>query len=176
MSLTDPLVVGKITTVYGVKGWVKVHSFTQPADNIFDYRPWWINTAQGWRELQIDQHRLHQHSFVVHVKGIDDRDAARLLCQLDIAVEKSQLHGLEDGEYYWHQLIGLGVVSHYQGKEYRLGSVKEMLETGANDVFVVQGDSDSIDTQERLIPYVDQFVTKIDLQAQKVVVDWDPEF
>lgn len=172
----DPLVVGKITTVFGVKGWVKIYSFTEPADNLFSYRPWWIKSAQGWRVLEVEDSRSHHNGLVAKFKGVDDRDLARTLCQSDIHIEKALLPELQTGDHYWHQLLGLKVIAHYDGAEQVLGAVKEMMETGANDVLVVVGSGDSIDRRERLIPYVDQVVLEIDPSAGVIRVDWDPEF
>ena len=173
----QPLAAGKFTTVYGVKGWLKVYSFTEPKENLFSYRPWWIKDAGVWRILEIDAHKYHQQSLVVHVKGLDDRDLARKLCQQEIFIEQSEIPSLGDGdEYYWHQLIGLRVIAQVDGGEKDLGVVVEMMETGANDVLVVAGDDLSIDRRQRLIPYVDQFLIAIDLLAGEMRVDWDPEF
>ena len=83
---------------------------------------------------------------------------------------------LNTDDYYWHQLEGLAVIAHHEDQQVRLGVVKSILETGANDVLVVKGDSESIDREERLIPYVDEFVVKVDLAEQKIDVNWDPAF
>ena len=84
---------------------------------------------------------------------------------------------LSAGEFYWHQLEGMQVLSEFEGSVYRLGSVSRLLETGANDVLVVKGDEESLDQGERLIPYVpDQFVKSVDLQGRVIRVEWDPEF
>jgi 16S rRNA processing protein RimM len=173
MDPIDPVTVGRITTVHGVRGWVKVHSFTEPEDNIVSYRRWWLKMPEGWRQLEIDQHRGSAKGLLVHLKGVDDRDVARLYCQRDIVVEKAEMPELAAGEYYWHQLEGLSVVT---TEGIRLGRVDKLMETGANDVLVVVGDVDSLDRQERLIPYVEQFVLDVDLNARQIEVDWDPEF
>ncbi|NIB43005.1 ribosome maturation factor RimM [Pseudomaricurvus alkylphenolicus] len=169
--------VGRISTVFGVKGWVKIHSETEPMENIFSYNPWWLKTRHGVKAVEVDEHRPHGKGMVAHIKGIDDRDQAQELCRVTIAVERDQMPELEVGEYYWHQLQGLSVITEYEGQESRLGTVTRLLETGANDVLVVQGDEQSVDQEERLIPYVpDQFVTSVDLDAGEIRVDWDPDF
>ena len=169
--------VGRITAVFGVKGWVKVHSATEPADNIFSYNPWRLKTRHGVRTVEIDASKAHGTGFVVHIKGVDDRTQAEAYVRASIAVDKSQLAPLEDGDYYWHQLQGLRVVTEVEGHSVCLGCVNHLLETGANDVLVVQGGADSHDDRERLIPFVPgQFVQSVDLQAGIIRVDWDPEF
>jgi len=170
----DPVIVGRITTVHGIKGWVKVHSFTELTEDIFRYPPWWLKTPEGWREIEVDQCRATNKGLLVHIAGVDDREVARQYCQLNIVVEKSQFPELKQGEYYWHQLEGLTVIT-CQG-DTRLGVVDSLMETGANDVLVVKGDKESLDREERLIPYTEQFVLRVDLDAGKIDVDWDPEF
>lgn len=169
--------VGRITTVFGVKGWLKIHSDTQPMENIFSYNPWWLKTRHGVKAVEVEEFRPHGKGLVALIKGIDDRDMAKELCQINIAVERAQLPNLDAGDFYWHQLEGLVVISEFEGQVSRLGLVDRMLETGANDVLVVKGDAESIDLNERLVPYIpDQFVKAIDLEAGEIRVDWDPAF
>lgn len=178
MSQSSNLVsVGRITAVYGIKGWVKVHSYTEVAEDLFGFTPWWLKTQHGVKKVEIDEYRSHGNSFVAHIRGIDDRDIAATFTGFDIAVERDLLPGLDEGEYYWSQLEGLSVISEYEGQQYRFGKVARLLETGANDVLVVVPDVDSFDKRERLIPYVpDQFVLSVDLNGRTLTVAWDPEF
>lgn len=178
MSTKSNLVnVGRITAVFGIKGWVKVHSYTEPQDNLFKYRPWLLKTPHGIKEIEIDEARPHGDAYVAHIKGVDDRNLAETFTKCDIAVGREELAELDDGEYYWHQLEGLRVVSQFEGQQLDFGVVSKILETGANDVLVVQGDSQSMDQKERLVPYVPgQFVLSVDLDAATILVDWDPEF
>ncbi|WP_143728772.1 ribosome maturation factor RimM [Microbulbifer sp. GL-2] len=174
-EITDQLVtVGRVTTVYGVRGWVKVYSYTEPMDNILQFPKWWLRGPKGWEALEIDAGKRHGKGLIVHVNGIDDRDLAARLCQRDIAVARDLLPELGQGEYYWHQLEGLRVISRFAGEEHDFGIVARMMETGANDVLVVRG---GVDKRERLIPYLpDQFIADIDLEAGVITVDWDPAF
>ena len=172
----DTLVVGRITAVFGVRGWVKVHSYTEQVETLCSYESWLVETSEGIKEITIDDWRRHGDALVVHIKGIDDRDIAQGWCGNDILLEKSKLPALKTDDYYWYQLEGLVVVAHYEGQQTRLGKVKLLLETGANDVLVVKGDSESIDREERLIPYIDQFVVNVSLAEQRIDVQWDPAF
>jgi 16S rRNA processing protein RimM len=169
--------VGRITTVYGVKGWVKIHSQTEPAENIFSYHPWFIKTRHGVKSVVLKSWKPHGKGFVAQLSGVDDRSQAESLCPVDIAIEKSTLAELDEGDFYWHQLQGLRVISSYDDKTYNLGIITRIMPTGANDVLVVVGDDQSIDQSERLIPYVlEQFVTEVDIDAGTIRVVWDPEF
>lgn len=178
MSAKSNLVnVGRITAVFGIKGWVKVHSYTEPQENLFEYHPWFLKTAHGIKQVEIDDARPHGDAFVAHIVGVDDRNLALEYTAVDIAIERDQLADLDEGEYYWDQLHGLAVYTQFNGEHRRLGVVAKLFETGANDVLVVQGDAQSIDQRERLVPYVPgQFVLSVDLESREIVVDWDPEF
>ena len=162
------VVVGRISALYGVRGWFKVFSHTEPRDNILRYKPWLVNVNGAWQTLQLAEGRAHNQGIVARLSGYEDRDAASALLGCDIAVRPEQLAVLAPGEYYWSELIGLKVIT-TEGVE--LGVVEKLLETGSNDVLVVQGE------RERLIPYLpDQVVMKVDKERGRIEVDWDPEF
>jgi len=171
----DPelLVIGHISGVYGVKGWVKIHSYTEPVENLLGYRGWMVQRRGKWESLAIDAGKRHGKGLIAHIKGVDDRDAAAALSGGEIAVLREQLPELEADQYYWYQLEGLAVVANGE----LLGQVDHMLETGANDVMVVKPVTGSRDKRERLIPWLrDSVVKSIDLQERVIEVDWDPEF
>lgn len=170
------LVVGRFGAPHGVRGWVKLHSFTEPRDQLLEYHPLRIKRGGQWQEVKFAEYRSVESGLLVRVDGVEDRDEAALLRNCDLAIADTQLPELDAGEYYWRQLIGLEVISRFQGQTYRFGQVTDLLETGANDVLVVQGDVDSLDLRQRLIPYEDQFLLNIDLSTGSIEVDWDPEF
>ncbi len=170
------IVVGRIGAPHGVRGWVKVHSFTEPRQQLTEYQPLWIRRGQSWQQLDLAEVRWQESGLLARVVDVEDRDGAALLRNCDIAIEDAQLPELEPGEYYWQELIGLEVWSRFEGQEYRLGKVVTLMETGANDVLVVEGDRDSLDRRQRLIPYEDQFLLAIDTAAGRIEVDWDPHF
>jgi 16S rRNA processing protein RimM len=174
--IAEKLIVGHIATVYGVCGWVKVHSYTEHPKAIFSYRPWFVGDDNSLRIVEVDAWKTHGDGLVAHLRGVDDRDVARDWCNFDIKVACSELPQLTDRDFYWHQLQNLVVYSCSDKGQRRLGLVVSLLETGANDVLVVRGDSESIDRRERLIPYSDSHILKVDLQLQRVEVDWDPDF
>ncbi|GAA5120706.1 ribosome maturation factor RimM [Alloalcanivorax gelatiniphagus] len=171
----EVLVVGRIVSVHGVKGWVKVYSYTDPIENIFDYQPWYLFDDGAWREVKLGGRRRQGKGLVAGLDGYDDREQARReLVGREIAVPRSQLPESGDDEYYWRDLIGLRVKLD-DGRD--LGRVHSLMETGANDVLVVRGDGDSLDRQERLLPWTPgQVVRDVDLDAGELRVDWDPEF
>jgi 16S rRNA processing protein RimM len=171
------ITVARIGAVHGVRGWLKIQSFTAPPEQIFAYQPWWVKLPEGEQQVEVADGEVHGNKLVAQLAGIDDREDARRYTQAEIMVDASCFPPLEAGEYYWHQLEGLRVTSEYQGRHSDLGRVIRLLETGANDVLVVRGDRDSIDKRERLIPYLpEQTVKHVDLAKGEMVVDWDPEF
>ncbi len=160
--------VGKISGVFGIKGWVKVFSYTDPIEGISNYSPWQLKLKGQWREYEVEASQRQGKTIVAKLKGIDDRDQAQLLTGALVAIYPDQLDELDEDEYYWHQLEGLQVIN----KEgVVMGIVSHMLATGANDVMVVKGD------KEHLIPFTQgHAVEKVDLTAGVITVDWDPDF
>lgn len=168
MSDQQDIIVGEITGVFGVKGWVKVYSHTEPRENILKYSPWYLKKGDDVRQVELVSGKRQGKAIVAQIQGIDDRDQAASLNGWMIIVKGDQLPKAKQGEYYWKDLIGLTVITE-QGVQ--LGKVDYLLETGANDVLVVAGD------RERLIPFIQgHTVLKVDLEAGEMLVDWDPEF
>jgi 16S rRNA processing protein RimM len=164
-----PIVVGRISGVFGTRGWIRVHSYTRPLDQLLDYSPWSIGTTHGWRRFRHTEARRHHGGLVVALEGIGDRTAAAELVHCDIAVSREQLGDPGTGAYYWVDLIGLAV-SNADGVP--LGTVHGLLETAAHDVLRVV----DADGRERLIPFVREvFVLDVDLDAGRLTVDWNPD-
>ncbi|MDK9559324.1 ribosome maturation factor RimM [Marinobacter sp. M216] len=167
-------VIGRITSVFGVKGWLKVYSYTDPKEGILNYRDWTLDLDGKRVPAKLEEGRRQGQGIVVRLKGIDDRDVALKYCGADVKVGTDELPDLPEGEFYWFQLEGLDVFT-VEGA--CLGTVHHLIETGSNDVLVVHASAGSIDQRERLIPYLpDQVMREVDLAAARMVVDWDPEF
>mgnify|MGYP000721689077 CR=1 FL=1 len=169
MSQRDPLVIlGRISGLFGVAGWVRVYSYTDPRENILSYQDWQLSLADGWRRWRMTDGRRQGKAVVARLDGVDDRDQARELIGCDIAVPRSALPPVAEGEYYWADLQGLRV---YNTDGTDLGLVTRLMETGANDVLVVEGE------RERLIPMVPgAFVLRVEPESGFLEVDWDPDF
>ena len=167
-------VIGQVSSVFGVKGWLKVYSYTDPKEGILEYRDLTL-VHQGQRiAAKVEEGRRQGQGIVVRLKGIDDRGLARTYCGADITVPTKELPPLPEGEYYWHQLEGLTV---YTVANECFGRVDHLIETGSNDVLVVRATESSIDQRERLIPYLpEQVVKSVSLAESAMIVDWDPEF
>ena len=176
-SSPEQVIVGKITAVYGVKGWVKIHSYTDPDTNILEFHQLRLQRDSGWSAIDIDQGRRHGKGLVAHIVGCDDRDAAALFTQRELAVSVEELPEPAAEEVYWRELEGMEVYSVTGEQSLLLGRVGHLFATGANDVMVVEPTADSIDDTERMIPWVlERFVLELDRPGKRILVDWDPEF
>ena len=176
---SDALVVGHIGAVYGVKGWLKIQSFTENPEDIFDYTPWTLqgNAARQTTEevVNVAQWRRHNNGLIAQLEGINDRELAATKTGLSICINAEKLPELADDEFYWRDLIGLRVVNK-QG--YDMGVVEQIMPTAANDVLVVTANSnDAFGKSERLIPFVQsQYVLDVDNEKQQIQVDWPADF
>ena len=161
------VVVGRITGVFGVKGWVRVFSYTDPPENILRYGPWLVGNSSAVT-YRVKNGSVHGRGIVAHLDGIDDRDVARTLIGRSIRIPRRKFQQAGKDQYYWSDLLGLEVVNR-DGSS--LGKVEDVLETGANDVLVVQGD------RRRLLPFVTGSVIKsVDMESGRISVDWDADF
>jgi 16S rRNA processing protein RimM len=164
----DWLIVGCFGRAHGVKGFITVHSFTEPRDNILKYSRWHVLLDNQWTYLDYRQTSITEKHILVLVAGFDTRETLNKLINAKIGIRKGQLPILGSSEFYWHQLIGMQVVNQ---KLICLGHVTEMLETGSNDVLIVTG------IKQVLIPYlVGRSIISVDLDKQLIVVDWDMDF
>lgn len=161
------VIVGRLGSPFGVRGWIKVISFTDPKEKILEYRPWQVCINNEWQVVEILNAQCHGKGIIVQLAGFNDRDFAKTHTHCDIAIDRDQLPQLAEDDYYWIDLVGLTVVT--QSGE-KLGYVDHLIATGNNDVLIVHGD------RERLIPYTNQVIIKVDLQAKQIIVDWDPSF
>ena len=163
------VLLGKIVGVHGVRGELKLESYTEPRTQIFRYQPWLMRSVAGEKIVGDCRGRTQGKGLVAELPGIADRDAAAALVGTEIWVMRSALPAPKPGEYYWSDLEGLEVVT-VEGVA--LGRVSHLVATGANDVLIVK-DAE----RERLIPFlIGQYVTKVNLDAGRLTVDWDPEF
>ena len=163
--------VGYVQEAFGIKGWLKIHSFCRPKEQVLEYAAWELRQGHSESTHQVDQGKVHGRGVVVHLAGIDTRTDAEALKHAEIWVSSAQLPELPAGEYYWYQLVGLDVKT-VTGQA--LGKIERLVETGANDVLVVKG---SADEAEVLIPYLPgEVVREVDLESKLMTVDWQLDF
>ena len=160
--------VGRISGVYGVSGWIRVVSWTRPITNIFSYSPWLIGEGEQQESRQLLDGRRQGNGLVARLQGLDDRDIARSYIGRPIAVYRQQMPALPAGQYYWCDLMQLEVVNTH---DVLLGKVTDILETGANDVLVIEV------AGRHLVPLIMQrYVVAVDLANGRMTVDWEPEY
>lgn len=168
MSTDRRILLGRVAGDFGVRGELKLLSWTDPRDAIFRYQPWILTAGDGEREISGVRGRGTNKLLVATFPGIESREQAEALKGSEIWVSRSQLPPPRPGEYYWVDLEGLSVQT-VEGVA--LGTVSHLFDTGANPVLVISGE------RERLVPFVtDQYVKSVDFDAGLVVVDWDPDF
>ncbi len=168
MSEGRRILLGRVAGAFGVRGEVRLISWTEPRDAIFKYQPWILRAGPAEREVSGVRGRDAGKHLVATIPGLADRDQAEALAGAELWVPRERLPPPKPGEYYWVDLEGLAVAT-LEGV--RLGTVSHLFSTGANDVVVVVGE------RERLLPFVmDQYVKSVDFDAGLITVDWDPEF
>jgi 16S rRNA processing protein RimM len=162
------ILIARVVGAFGVRGEVKLQSFTDPDIAALRYQPWIVVHRGVEREVQGARGRQTNKGVIATFPGVADRDAAEALTGAEVWVGREQLPPPGPGEYYWVDLEGLAVVN-LEGVA--LGTVSHLLNTGANDILSVAGE------RERLIPFIEgDFVKSVDFSTRVITVDWDADF
>lgn len=159
--------MGRIPAPFGIRGWLKIQPFTSDPECLAALDTWWLGRDGDWQQFRVEEAKAQGRGVVAKLEGCEDRDAALQLRGMQVAVNRDVLPRPEADEFYWADLIGLRVVN---SAAQDLGEVTRMLETGANDVLVVQGEC------ERLIPFIADVIQKVDLAAGEIRVDWGADY
>ncbi len=163
--------MGRISGLYGVRGWVRVFSYTEPREALFDYRDCLLGLEGRWTPGMLAEGRSQGKSLVAKFEGIDDREAAAAVVGAEIAVPRESLPEPDEGHYYWADLEGMQV-RHTDGRI--LGKVSYMIATGAHDVMAVEPPDGRDGGREILIPFVPgTSVLAVDTEAGVIDVDWE---
>ncbi len=169
----DLVVVGHVFGAWGVQGWVRIKPYSADADAMQSVKTWWLDKPE-LRDIDVRQVKLHGGDVVAQLVGVADRNAAESLKGCTVQIPRSRFPALADGEFYWSDLTGLNVVN-LQAQS--LGMVLGLMDNGAHPILRVGENVDVAGTaQERLIPFVDQFVKNVDLAAKTVTVDWGVDY
>lgn len=170
MTGNDIVILGRLADPYGIRGWLKLHSFGDDPLNWDEIPVWWISKdGESWRECGLKGLKVHGNGVVVLLEGIDDRTAAEAMKGVLVGAPRDALPETDEDEFYWADLIGLDVIN---TAEERLGKVVGLLETGAHDVLRVVGD----DEVERLLPFVAAVVLTVDKEARLIRVEWGSDW
>ncbi len=161
--------MGRVVGPYGVRGWLRIQPYTLRSETVLEYQPWRVRQRSGAIETPtVLEAKVHGKGVIVRIAECQMREDVQRWTGGVIECPVSALPGLAAGEYYWGELLGLTVET-TEGRV--LGSVHQLLETGANDVLVVRATD-----RDRLIPYIAAVVRRVDKDARRIVVDWDPDF
>ena len=157
------MVLGKVGAPFGVRGWVKVFSYTDPPQGIASYAEWEVVRGTEVRRVTVLESKRAGQAIAVRLEGIDTREAAQLLVGAEVRVDRSELPAPGPGQHYWHDLVGLAA---FNREGQALGRVVEVMEMPAHPVLVLQGE------RERLVPLVPDRLVAVDLEAGRVTLDW----
>ena len=161
--------LGKITGVHGIKGWLKIQSFSSPPENILNYPSWIINNKGEEDYYSIEQGRKQNNKIVVKLEKIDDRNTAESLINSKIQILRSDLPKLSNENYYWSDLVGLSVLN---SEETVIGKIESLIETGANDVMVII----TLKDERILIPFVmHEIIKEVNVELSYIKIDWSIE-
>ena len=175
----DAVEIGRIADAWGIKGWFRVIAHSSDPQALFTAREWFLQPPEkgaklfaGTVLLPVKQARVHGDGIVATSPEVPDRNAAEALRGARIFIAREHFPQAEDGEYYWVDLLGLAVTNR---EGVSLGVVRDLLSTGPQTVLVLGYEEDGKQC-ERLIPFVDAYVDKVDLQAKVIVADWQPDY
>src|SRR3990167_7528216 len=145
--MSQKVVVGRIGKSYGVFGWVKLQSYTEPAEKILSYPHWFVKNKNQFLPFTVEASKMLGNKLTVKFREIDSPENAKQYANLEVFIPREDLPALAEEEFYWDDLIGCRVINR---KALLLGEVKKLLSTGANDVLVVENGDKKV-----LIPYLD---------------------
>ena len=166
MKSDKKILVGKISNPHGIKGWVKVISFTDPIENILSYKKWTISDNETEKTYCLEDSRIQGNKIVIKLEGVNNRDDADLLKNLQIEINRSDLPKLEENSYYWEDLVDFNVIDI---KGMHVGKVDSLFRTGSNDVLVIINET----KQRLLVPFIMEEVIKyVDLDKELISIDW----
>ncbi|WWO96879.1 MAG: ribosome maturation factor RimM [Candidatus Dasytiphilus stammeri] len=173
ITVNNPVVLGKISSSYGIKGWVKIISYTDKEKNIINYQPWMIYLNHKWHKIKLTDWKYRQNNLIIKIQDSNNQDEAKKFTNTNIIVDSSVFPILDSGEYYWIDLIGCNVIT----KEgFNVGTVLELISTGSNDVLVVYS-SITKNKNKWLIPFIhDKVIKNIDLLSKNIEITWNKKF
>lgn len=161
------IVMGRVGAPFGLKGWVRIQPYSEQVDGLFRYPEWWLANTDGWDSCKVVEKAVHGDVLLVRFAGCEDRDQAARIKGREVAILREHLPAPEDGEYYWADLVGL-LVENSHGQS--LGRVERLFESGSSPILVIVGE------RERLVPYIEDVVKDVNLDAGKLLVEWELDY
>ena len=168
MSAQDDIVIiGRLGKSYGVHGYLKVQSYTDPPANFLSYEQLLFFHAGQWQSFVVEDKKQQGKDLLIKLDVATDREVAKLYTNDNIGVNAKDLPAAEAGEYYWRDLEGMEVINH---KGISLGKVDHLFNTGANDVMSVEGE------RLRYVPFLKHIVLDVNPTLKQIKVEWDEDF
>ena len=173
----DLIQVGHITGAYGLRGGIRVSPYSLDADALLSVKTWWLDKP-SLRPVQVRNAKSHSGDVTATLVDVTDRETAEALKGATVQVSRADFPELPEDEYYWTDLIGLDTVN-LQGEA--LGKVTDMMHNGAQSILRITPEADpnaapDAKAPERLVPFVDQYVKTVDLQARLITLDWGLDY
>ena len=161
------VVLGQVGGAFGVQGWVRIQSYTDPPANILKYERWQLGRAGQWREVEVEDGKVTAKGVLAKLVGVETPEDARLATGSEIAVTREELPKPAPGEYYWSDLEGLAA---FGQNDQPLGRIEEFRATPAGTVVVIRGE------RQHWVPFVKERIVSVDLDAGRVVLDWNADW
>lgn len=162
--------MGKIGKTYGILGWMKIFSFTENQEKIFDYKPWFILKEKKMEKIQPKAWKNYKNNFIFCVKNISDPSEAKKLTNLNIFINRNILPKLPHDEYYWNDIISCNV---FDTQKKYLGKVINLIRTQYNDIIVIEHLSKK-KYKKIIIPFIDQkIIQNVNIKKKTIIVNWN---
>ena len=163
------VVIGRVSSPHGVRGWVKILSFTDPIENIFSYKSIFLEKGNEYLPFEIEDYSTNGKIVRIKLKGVDDRDQSEAVSNCEILIDREELPEISSDSYYWTDLLGFEVRTEVNEC---IGLLDSFFETGSNDVMVIVGENNS----RKLIPFINIDVVKnVDIESKVIIVNWNEE-
>ena len=169
MLNNDFIVIGKITSTHGIKGWVSIESYSSNTEDIFDYKLF-LNTNGNFKRIDVSDYRLMPKKIIVKIKSIDSIDLAETFIDCKIYTKSDQFSNPDKDEYYWNDLIGCSV---YSNEKYLLGNVTNIIRNSSSDILVIKNLKNQ---REILIPFIKDFLLEVNLKEKTIGVNWKNDY
>lgn len=169
MLSDDLIVIGRITSTHGVKGWVSMESYSSNLEDIFKYKLY-INTNNTFEIINVSDYKMMPKKLIAKIEGIDSIEQAEIFLDCKIYTKNDQLSKLDKDEYYWNDLIGCSV---YSNEQNLLGKVSSIIRNFSSDILVVRHHKNK---DEILIPFIKDFLLEVNIKEKTIRVDWKNDY
>ena len=169
MLNNDFIVIGRITSTHGIKGWVSIESYSSNLEDIFDYKLF-LNIDGNFKKIDINDYRMMPKKIIVKIKNVDSIELAEKFLDYKIYTKSDELSKLNEDEYYWNDLIGCSV---YSNEQHLLGNVTNIIRNSSSDILVIKNRENQ---EEILIPFIKDYLLEVNLREKTIGVNWKNDY